>query len=138
MPAEDHKAAEHHRRLAALFFSAEDCFKHAVNAFNANPQDSATLQSCLSDTVIICKIGDGSQATSNSQAAVLTYLTTPAPGLQGCQFKPYKNDKHVSPTKIHGLASWVDNDNSANDVLKYSFDFDPVDHRITKFFAGDT
>jgi len=136
MPAEDTKAEHHMRR--ALFANPADTFAAAVKAFNLDPngnQDVNTLATTLSDTLIICKIGDGTQATANDKATVLQYLTTPAPGLKGCVFKP--NSQQNSQTKVHGVAKWVDNDGTRKDTLKYDFDFDPQTFLITKFFAGD-
>ena len=120
------------------FASAGATFDAAVKAFNLDAngaQDVATLASTLADSVIICKIGDASQAVPHDKTSVLVYLTTPAPGLKGCKFTP--TSKHPSLTKVHGVAKWVDNDGTANDTLKYDFDFDPDTHLITKFFAGD-
>jgi hypothetical protein len=137
MPAEDSKAAEHHKRQP-LFASAAETFVAAVKAFNLDQngnQDSATLATTLADSVIICKIGDGSQAAPHDKASVLQYLTSAAPGLKGCLFSP-KNQNN-SLTKIHGVAKWVDNDGSRDDTLKYDFDFDPQTFLITKFFAGN-
>jgi|ERR1700733_10452542 hypothetical protein len=117
--------------IEAAALDAAGHFRDAVNGFNS--QNWNQVGGALDENVVLYEIRHG-QPVATGINDVIAYLKT----LAGATFTPLSPVHYAppaKPNKVFGKAYWHDNDGSPDDIIRYEFQFNLTNSKISSLWA---
>lgn len=117
--------------IEAVALDAAGHFRDAVNGFNS--QNWNQVGGALDENVVLYEIRHG-QPVATGINDVIAYLKT----LAGATFTPLSPVHYAppaKPNKVFGKAYWHDNDGSPDDIIRYEFQFNLTNSKISSLWA---